>query len=756
MKRRSLSASLGSWRVQLAYDPGARAPAEVAPPGAMPAPAPGLALALLPAFGAAGLSVVAASLALAHFLGLAGAARVLLLLLGAAFSISYGARCAPPNWSRAFRAARWPLAIVLALCALSLGWSEPFASLSRGEPNVQAAAFIGFVTLLSVLLIGSRSGGRIVPVAAPLVPGLSLFGLLCLVSVDGATQTYFLVWAGAALYVLCYDRFLRRVAPDLSSGLPHLSVERAIRRGDTPAWALQSVLVSSVWFALFLGGGALVYWPIQAVLPNLASFSWSRAPATESAKSLDYRGNAPVMELRGGSHALSDKPTLRVTVEQGVASGLWRGRVYEKYERSLWSERSELGELSVRENFGQQPFRLTRPRPLDPLLPVVPQLSARQGQVERVRELVEPLGDSSNLVYSSGQPLAWRESPGDFDYADPDRATEMTRPHAPYRVRSFVTRPNLRHLSDAPGYDPRAPDRALSTEFNADLRLNLELPADPTLRVRLQSIALQIQKNRAPLRTPDQKIRAIDAYLSRQCLYSLNAPEVPPTQDATIFFLTQSRQGACDMFASSMALLARQMGVPTRVVTGYLDSADAATQTETAGFTTYTLRERDAHAWVEYYVPRYGWLSFDPTQNTREAEPSLPGQIAKMLDLSGLHLPPTLLILPVAGIALIFAGLVWQRRSPTNGAEETERQRIETTYAQAVRALRARVPHAPTLTPGEYEARVTRAPLSATAKQEFSALTHLYLAARYGPAPAASRAQIEACLARLKKALREK
>ena len=756
-KRRSLSASLGSWRLHLAYDPGTAAREAAAPPDA---PAPGLAPALLPAFLAAGVSVMAATLALAHFLGLAGLTRVLMVLLGVALTISYGARCAPPAWSRLCGAARWPLALVLVVCAVSLGWSEPFASLLEGEPNVQAASFIGFVLLLSVLLIGSRSGGRIVPVAAPLVPGLSLFGLLCLVAVDGITQICFLGWAGAALYLLCYDRFLRRVAPELSSGVPTLFLRREVRRGDAPAWALQSVLVSSVWFALFLGGGALLYWPVQAVLPNMATFAWNREANSDGTRKLDYRGSAPVMELRGGSHALSDKAVLRVTVQQGAPSGLWRGRVYEVYDKSLWSERPELGELTIRS--GQQesrPFRLTRPRALDPLRPSPPQLEPRQGRVERILETVEALGDTPALVYSSGQPLFCDPVPEEFDYADPMRASDLSRPLVPYRVRSFVTQPNLKVLGAAPGLEPKALDvdsSGLPLEARDNLRLNLRLPKSPATQATLRAIALQVKQSGYATGTPDQKIRAISSYLSRTCLYSLNAPDVPPTQDATLFFLTQSRQGACDMFASSMALLAREMGVPTRVVSGYLDPGDPAMQSETPeGRVTYTLRERDAHAWVEYYVPQFGWLAFDPTQSTREVDPSLTDKLVQLFSPSQLPFSPTLLALPILGLALIGAGL-WHRTNPAARTGENERQRIESAYAQARRALHSKVPQAPQLTPGEYEARVGRAPLSPAVKQEFAALTHLYLAARYGPAPAAATAQVDACLARLKKALREK
>ena len=104
---------------------------------------------------------------------------------------------------------------------------------------------------------------------------------------------------------------------------------------------------------------------------------------------------------------------------------------------------------------------------------------------------------------------------------------------------------------------------------------------------------------------------------------------MPATADATVYFLTDSRRGACDMFASSMALLLREMGVPARVATGFQDPMTLESTIEgEEGRTTKILRERDAHAWVEYYVPQYGWISVDPTQNARELPPTLGGKLA--------------------------------------------------------------------------------------------------------------------------------
>ena len=746
---RPFSASFGSWCLQLIYQP--RPQEELEASGASEADFRAQ-RALLPAFVAIFIAGGAACCALAHFIGLPVAWRVLATALCAAIFVSWGARCGAPTLRRICLAMRWPLAISLAVFTLSLRWSQEFAALMKDDPGVQAAIFCGFILLLSVLLIGARSGGRLVPVAAPLVPALSLLGLLCLVAVDGLTQACFLVFCAAALYVKCYDHFLRVAAPDLSSGVWKMAPRaRRVARGDAPAWALQSVLVSSVWFALFLGGGALLFGPLQAFLPMIPAPHWERGQGDNGERKLDYSGGAGVMELRGGTHALSDHVLLRVTPISGNPSGLWRGRVYEIYDRSLWSERTTPRESGQEQPFARGRIRMVRPRPLGDWGATLPLLPPRLGHVERINELVEPLGGVANVAYSSGLPLKFEERPDVFDWRDPARTGDLSRSQMAYSIRSFTVQPNPGALDETRGFDPKFANAKLAPALRQNLLLNLKLPAEKPTRDVLKAVAAQIERSNLPMRTPSEKARAVAQYLRLNCVYSLQAPATPVTSDATVFFLTDARVGACDMFASSATLLLREMGVPSRVATGFLDPQNAESAAKLNGKDVTLLRERDAHAWVEYYMPDYGWLTFDPTQDTREKPPALTG----IFDFSRLVIAPALLLLPLAGCALLVVGLLWQRREDKGARhDQNERQRIEAAYAKALRLLRRRAPHAPALTPAEYEARVLQSDAPAAAKQEFAALTHLYLAARYGPVPNADRQQIEASLARLQAALK--
>lgn len=77
------------------------------------------------------------------------------------------------------------------------------------------------------------------------------------------------------------------------------------------------------------------------------------------------------------------------------------------------------------------------------------------------------------------------------------------------------------------------------------------------------------------------------------------------------------REGFCQYFASTAAVLLREAGVPTRFVQGFLPG-------ERAGDGTEVVRNDGAHAWIEVYFPGYGWVMFDPTGGGLSEAPPLP------------------------------------------------------------------------------------------------------------------------------------
>ncbi|RMH27303.1 MAG: DUF3488 domain-containing protein [Candidatus Hydrogenedentota bacterium] len=120
---------------------------------------------------------------------------------------------------------------------------------------------------------------------------------------------------------------------------------------------------------------------------------------------------------------------------------------------------------------------------------------------------------------------------------------------------------------------------------------------------KLRAFAMQIVGNR---QTAYEKALAIESYLRSRYQYTLEQiPDNPknPVED----FLFESRRGHCEYFATAMVMLLRSLDIPARIVNGYYSA-------EWNNFAkSFTVRQRDAHSWVEVFFPGYGWMTFDPT-----------------------------------------------------------------------------------------------------------------------------------------------
>jgi transglutaminase-like putative cysteine protease len=109
------------------------------------------------------------------------------------------------------------------------------------------------------------------------------------------------------------------------------------------------------------------------------------------------------------------------------------------------------------------------------------------------------------------------------------------------------------------------------------------------------------------------KVDALLRYLQEDFKFSLNPPTaVPPESDAIDYFLFdwEPRRGHCENYSTALAVLCRSIGIPSRVVTGYLPG--------TLNFfrNRYVVQERHAHAWTEIFWPEIGWVEFDPSPQT--------------------------------------------------------------------------------------------------------------------------------------------
>lgn len=150
---------------------------------------------------------------------------------------------------------------------------------------------------------------------------------------------------------------------------------------------------------------------------------------------------------------------------------------------------------------------------------------------------------------------------------------------------------------------------AESFEYPPDINAHfLQLPPQPP---RIAELA-RIVTHRA--RTPYEAVLAIKHHLVSSYRYSLDVGMENGIHALDDFLFTR-KTGYCEHYATAMVVMLRAVGIPSRLVTGFLPG-------EWNDFGNYyRVRKQDAHAWVEVFFPQTGWVTFDPTPTVGAGEP---------------------------------------------------------------------------------------------------------------------------------------
>ncbi|MCI0485460.1 MAG: DUF3488 and transglutaminase-like domain-containing protein [Blastocatellia bacterium] len=197
------------------------------------------------------------------------------------------------------------------------------------------------------------------------------------------------------------------------------------------------------------------------------------------------------------------------------------------------------------------------------------QLRGPISQVSIIRDTTRKVGEDSASVYA-----------------------DSLRGRVPYRAFSDITVPSEEEL------------RAEALEGYPEIVRSFYLQT-PRLDPRIERLARDIVRD-ADARTPYDKARAIEQYLKTRFGYTLNLK--PAKADPLAEFLFDLREGHCEYFATAMTIMLRTLGIPARIVNGF----QMGEYNDVSDF--YTVRDRDAHSWVEVYFPQSeSWVEFDPT-----------------------------------------------------------------------------------------------------------------------------------------------
>jgi hypothetical protein len=300
--------------------------------------------------------------------------------------------------------------------------------------------------------------------------------------------------------------------------------------------------------------------------------------------------------------AVKQDPTLVMRVQFPELDGepaervYLRGASFDHYTGQSWTNTSTRRRLVAKTDDG--------------LFELGPRPTLDQNALRVTQDILLEALDMSVLF---GLPFV-HEIRGPFGSLETDGMGTLWLPHAvPRQLQYTVT---SIHASLA-NEDRR---RELSA-YPVDLKSRfLQLPSiDPKVAELAHAVTRDVG-------TPYGMTIAIKQHLLSSYTYSLDVGSIlsaSPLEE----FLFSRKTGYCEHYATAMVILLRTVGIPARLVTGFLPG-------EWNDFGHYyAVRQQDAHAWVEVWFPRSGWVTFDPTPSVMEQVSSpLLKQVGELID----------------------------------------------------------------------------------------------------------------------------
>lgn len=165
-------------------------------------------------------------------------------------------------------------------------------------------------------------------------------------------------------------------------------------------------------------------------------------------------------------------------------------------------------------------------------------------------------------------------------------------------VRAERSREGLRRLDLQAALGDTLPHALNEAEYRRYTRLP---EGNPQTRRLAETLAKQSPDERAFIRN------VLNHFSRRHFSYTLRPPTTTG-RNSIDEFMFATRQGFCEHYAQSFAVIMRAAGLPARIVTGY----QGAEYNPQGGF--WQIRAKDAHAWTEVWLPsEQVWLRVDPT-----------------------------------------------------------------------------------------------------------------------------------------------
>ena len=339
--------------------------------------------------------------------------------------------------------------------------------------------------------------------------------------------------------------------------------------------------------------------------------TWDRVISVSGGSNPANRGNFRDTLTLGGNPNLTNEIVFTVQVSDAKDDGQYLASLsYDNYDGHEWTD-SPLDTAAVKANVPiisasasahQVTQKITVVNPPDEQYPYL--LGASEITSISVPAKVQE-------SHASGVPVAWLGQNGYLVAG------------ANYKVTSNISSADEATLRSIPM--PQDAPKTLPPDENTSVPVSYYDPSTlamytqlPKLDPRIAALARSITHGKT---TMYDKVTALETYLRTHYSYNVDIHR-PMSEEGVAWFLfdNPNKDGFCNYFSSAMAVMARSLGIPARVVVGYSNGTYDASHRQNV------IRGTNAHSWTQIYFAGYDWVNFEPSASFAQFTRPLPNQ----------------------------------------------------------------------------------------------------------------------------------